>query len=124
MNDAKHIEEKLSYKLPFSERVGRNSLFTLDGNLISYVLRFISIPIILSIIEFDMGLYYIITSYAGLIILLSYIFNLGINLSSSKFISEYFSLKDEKKKYPIFYKTLFIIFILYIKYIKIMQDFY
>ncbi|MHA1695106.1 MAG: oligosaccharide flippase family protein [Candidatus Helarchaeota archaeon] len=102
------FDENISYKIPFSERVGRNSLFNLAGNIISYILKFISIPIILNFIKFDFGYYYTITSYAGIIILSYNFFNLGTNFSSSKFISEYFSLKNENKINSVFSINLFL----------------
>ncbi|MHA1270964.1 MAG: oligosaccharide flippase family protein [Candidatus Helarchaeota archaeon] len=102
------LDEKISYKIPFSERVGRNSLFNLAGNVISYILRFISIPIILSLIQFDMGYYFTITSYAGIVLLLYNFINLGINLSSSKFIAEYFSLGNKEKINSVYSVNLFL----------------
>ncbi|MHA1231621.1 MAG: oligosaccharide flippase family protein [Candidatus Helarchaeota archaeon] len=107
-NEKNDFDESISYKIPISERVGRNSLFNLGGNIISYILRFISIPIILAIIGFDMGYYYTITSYAAIIILFDGLFSLGVDFSCSKFISEYFAKKDMEKINTVYSITLFL----------------
>ena len=104
----KDIQETISYKVPFSERVGRNSIFNLLGNFFSYFLRFILLPIVWGAIGFDFGYYYSITSYASLVFLLSHLYNLGINLSASKFVSEYLAKKDENKLSAIYSTTLFL----------------
>ncbi|MBD3227640.1 MAG: oligosaccharide flippase family protein [Candidatus Lokiarchaeota archaeon] len=105
---AQKIEEKISYKISFSERVGRNTLFILASNIINFGLKTVLIPIILGFIQYDWGYYYIIRSYAMLIVFITSFITLGINFSSPKWISEYLSLNNNKKLNDVFSLLFFL----------------